>query len=126
VQNVLWVFLGGGLGSTARYLIAVLSVRWLGPQLPAGTFFVNVLGSLLLGALVRLHADSPGAFGLHLFLTAGFMGGFTTYSTFNFELLRFIQNGSHLQAALYGALTFASCLVGGAAGIAAAASFSRV
>lgn len=121
MNKLLWVVAGGGLGSGARYLAALGAVRWLGPTLPYGTFAVNVLGSLLLGLLLRRFTDDPGGSeGLRLAVTTGFMGGFTTYSTFNYETLRLVEGGAYGTAALYATLTLLVCLGAGALGIMAA------
>lgn len=121
MEKLLWVVAGGGLGSGARYLAALGSLRWFGAGLPYGTFAVNVLGSLLLGLLLRRFTDQPGGSeGLRLALTTGFMGGFTTYSTFNYETLRLVEGGAYGTAALYAAGTFLVCLGAGTLGILAA------
>jgi CrcB protein len=112
-DKLLWVMVGGGLGSGARYLVAIASVGWLGPALPWGTFAVNAVGSLLLGAIL---ARELGSENVRLFLTTGIMGGFTTYSTFNHETLRMLQAGNYRTAALYAGTTFVFCLIAGAAG----------
>ena len=116
--NLVWVAAGGALGSGARYLVAVGTVRWLGAGWPLATLIVNVLGSLLLGALLELFLQLEGGHaGLRLSLTTGMMGGFTTYSTFNFELLEMLQSGRMYPALLYLMTTVVACLVAGAVGI---------
>jgi CrcB protein len=113
-DKLLWVMVGGGLGSGARYLVAVASIRWLGPALPWGTFAVNALGSLLLGVILAQPIASEN---LRVFLAAGMMGGFTTYSSFNHETLRMMEAGNYLTAATYAGMTFVFCLFAGAAGL---------
>ena len=113
-DKLLWVMAGGALGSGARYLIALGSLRWFGPELPWGTFLVNLLGSFLLGVILA-HAAGPE--NLRLGLATGVMGGFTTYSTFNYEMILMIEGGTYGRAALYAGTTFAVCLIGGAAGV---------
>ena len=84
----LLVCLGGALGSGARYLVSTWAARSLGPDFPRGTLIVNVVGSFLLAAIMTASlstdAVSPE---LRVFLGAGIMGGFTTYSSFNYETL---------------------------------------
>jgi CrcB protein len=123
VKAFLLVCLGGGAGSGARYLATLGLQRALGPDLPWGTFAVNVLGSFALGFLLtaaphsgRLSPD------LQLCLGAGLLGGFTTYSTFNFDTLRLLDEGRVATAIGYAALTLTVCLVAGFMGIAAAKS----
>jgi CrcB protein len=111
-EKLLWVVAGGGLGSGARYLMALASVRWLGTTLPWGTLAVNALGSLLLGAILA----QAGPENVRLFLATGIMGGFTTDSTFNHETLAFMQAGNYVTAFGYAGTTFVLCLAAGAAG----------
>lgn len=117
MDKVLWVMVGGGVGSGARYLVALASVRLFGPAFPWGTFAVNAVGSFLLGLLLGWFSGHPqGSEGFRLALTAGLMGGFTTYSTFNYETLRFLEGGEYGVAAGYAGMTFVVCLASGATG----------
>ncbi len=95
------VGLGGGLGALARYLLGGWVQRWAGPAFPAGTLAVNLLGCLLVGAGMtwaeaRL-ASSPAA---RLFLMAGFLGGFTTFSAFGYETLQLLREAAWGRAML--------------------------
>ncbi len=118
MDKILWVALGGGLGSSARYLVAIGSGRWLGTELPWGTFAVNAIGSLLLGLILSYAAAHPGGSqNLRLALSTGMMGGFTTYSTFNYETMLMIEGGAYGRAIGYAGTTFVVCLIAGAAGI---------
>jgi CrcB protein len=112
-EKLLWVVAGGGLGSGARYLVGLASLRWLGATLPWGTLAVNTVGSMLLGAILA----QAGSENVRLFLGTGVMGGFTTYSTFNAETLAMMQAGNYGAAATYAGTTFALCLLAGAAGM---------
>ena len=117
LSNVLWVALGGAVGSSARYLVAVASVRWF-ESLPVGTFAVNVIGSLLLGVLLQSFLLwDDGHPGTRLALTTGMMGGLTTYSTFNYELLAMAESGRPTTAVLYLLVTVSACLAAGAIGV---------
>jgi CrcB protein len=121
-MNRLWlVCLGGAIGSGARYLIAQEAPRILGTAFPYGTLAVNVAGSLLLGAIMHVGltttAISPD---LRLMLTTGVMGGFTTYSTFNYETLEYLRAGSYWLAGLNVAVTLVACLLAGVVGLLAA------
>lgn len=112
--NLLLVGGGGAAGCILRYLLG----GWLGERagMPYGTLVVNLLGSFALGLLFSL----PGRFGdpqVRLLLGTGFLGGFTTYSTFNLETLRLIQAGDLVRAGLYLSLTLGGCLLGGFLGI---------
>jgi fluoride exporter len=121
VTKLLLVCAGGALGSGARYLVATWAARTYGASFPRGTLIVNVTGSLLLGIVMGLAGGgrdplSPEA---RLFLGAGIMGGFTTYSSFNYETLALAERGSVGLAAANVALTLAGCFAGGALGLVA-------
>lgn len=111
--GLVWASLGGAVGAGARFLVgkAALSLPW---SVLAGTLFVNVVGSFVL-ALISGHllADKPQ---LRVFLGTGMMGGFTTYSTFNLEVLKLFERQQYAQAGLYAGLTFVLCLLAGGVG----------
>jgi CrcB protein len=113
-MNTLWIGLGGAAGSIARFHIGQL--RW-GSAFPYGTLLVNVIGSLLLALLmtIALRTDwvSPT---VRLALASGVLGGFTTYSSFNYETIALVQGGAWGRAAIYVLATVAGCLAAGAAG----------
>ena len=96
MAKVLYVGLGGFIGSIFRYLLALYAPRLFGTHLPFGTLAVNVLGGLLIGFIMelsQLHTNfSPE---LRLFLTTGIMGGFTTFSTFSYETVNLFSAGSY-------------------------------
>lgn len=116
-MNTLYVGIGGAIGSVARYHLAGWVQARLGAQFPFGTLAVNVLGSFLLALLMflglRTEAISPTA---RIALSAGVMGGFTTYSTFNYETLSIAQDGAWALSALNVVATVAGCLCAGALG----------
>ena len=119
--RLLWISLGGALGTAARYLLSVGLLRALGPAFPYGTLAVNVIGSFLLGVILQGGGDasffSPTT---RLVLGTGVMGGFTTYSTFNYETLQYLQAGAWAMAGLNVAVTLIVCLAAGALGVAVA------
>ena len=116
----LLVCLGGALGSGARYLVSSWAARALGPDFPRGTLIVNVTGSFLLAAIMTasLSTDAVPP-DLRLFFGAGILGGFTTYSSFNYETIALVQQGSPGLAALNLGLTMLGCLGAGLAGVVA-------
>jgi CrcB protein len=118
---VLLVALGGALGSVLRYLAALLSLRWFGPELPWGTLVVNLVGSFLIGLVNELAFDAlvlgPQA---RLFLATGVMGGLTTYSAFSYESARLIEAQAWPTAWMYVAVTTMGCVGLCLLGIAAA------
>lgn len=120
MKEFLLVCLGGGAGSGARYLVGAGLTASLGGTFPFGTLAVNAIGSFLLGGLLSygLNGGRLGA-GAELALGTGVLGGFTTYSSFNYEVLRMAQNGETGRAGLYMAGTLVLCVLTGLAGIAA-------
>jgi len=98
-MNVLLVFLGGGLGATARYGLQGAVYRITGTVFPYGTLVVNVLGSFLIGFLMAFFEDrfivNPS---LRVFLTIGILGGFTTFSSFSYETIALLRDGSFAAA----------------------------
>ena len=117
--QLLCICLGGALGTGLRYLLTTWAQRTWASPLPFGTIGVNALGSLVLGFLTWVAVawpDQPPT--LRLSLTAGLMGGFTTYSTFNQETIGFLHKGEWLLAATNVLLTLVVCLLAGVAGMA--------
>ena len=117
-MRLLLICLGGAIGTGARYLLAGWSARQFGTGFPYGTLLVNIIGSFLLGFL--MHAGTTYSATLRLALTTGVMGGFTTYSTFNYETTAYVRDGAWLLASANIALTVILCFIGGLAGMAAA------
>lgn len=116
-MKTLWIGLGGALGTVARYHLDGWVQARLGTAFPYGTLLVNVLGSFCLALLMQLALGGP-VFSptVRVVLATGVLGGFTTYSTFNFETLRSFQNGAWGVGALYVAATILGCLGAGALG----------
>jgi CrcB protein len=103
--------LGGAFGTGARYLLSGWTLKAFGPAFPYGTLAVNVIGSFLLAGLMYIGVEAgmmPPA--LRLALTTGVMGGFTTYSTFSYETMKYLQDGVWELAILNVLLTVLGCL----------------
>jgi CrcB protein len=117
MTRLLWICLGGAIGTGARYLLSLWLYRLAGPGFPYGTLAVNVIGSFLLGFLLQFslttESFSPT---LRLALTTGVMGGFTTYSTFNSETLGYLREGAWGIGLAYLAITVVGCLIAGTLG----------
>ena len=121
VVRFLFICIAGAAGTGARYGIAVGLLRWLGPSFPYGTLTVNIVGSFLAAAVMELglsHGAIPED--VRAVLVTGFMGGFTTYSSFNYEMLAYAHRGSGALAATYVVATLAGCGAAGVLGFAAA------
>lgn len=118
MSRFLLICFGGALGTGARYLMSGWVLRSLGAGFPLGTLSVNVLGSFLLAVIMHVGLTtgmlSPDA---RLVLGTGVMGGFTTYSTFNYETMQYMQEGAFALAALNVAVTVVACLSAGGLGI---------
>lgn len=104
---LLSIFLGGGLGSLLRFLISEQTNRLFLSSFPFGTIVVNVLGAFLMGLVVSYFADKVNiSQNIKMFLTIGFLGGFTTFSTFNLDFYQLFSNGEILASLLYLFVTF--------------------
>jgi len=96
------VALGGSVGAVARYAIGVAVVRLLGSGFPYGTMFVNIVGSFIMGLVAAwLVARGVGSEKLQALIAVGFLGSFTTFSTFSLDMVRLIEVGRYGDAALY-------------------------
>ena len=89
LATYLAVGIGAGLGGICRYALTLLFVSRYGPGFPFGTFFINISGSLVIGILSELLQTRAVGIEplLRIGVTAGFLGGYTTFSTFAFETL---------------------------------------
>ena len=93
-MSYLWVGAGGFLGAVARYAVGGWMTRRLGLAFPYGTFVINVSGCFLLGLLLAvLDARTTLPSSLRLLGPVGFVGAYTTFSTFEYETLRTTQEG---------------------------------
>ena len=117
--TVLLVSLGGAVGTALRFGVNRGFALWVPPVYAWGaTLTVNVVGSFLLG-LVAEWVGERRFWGVEgrLVLGTGVLGGFTTYSSFNLEVLRMAENGDATLAGGYGLATLVLCLVAGFAGL---------
>jgi CrcB protein len=120
VTRVGLVALGGALGSVARYGVGALAAQLLGPAFPWGTLLVNLTGSFLIALVMHLALTGTViSLEMRIFLTTGIMGGFTTYSSFNYETLALLNQRAYWLAGMNLAGTVLGCLVAGVLGLAA-------
>ena len=98
----LWVGIGGFLGANARYAMGLLVADRLGSGYPWGTFLVNLTGSVLIGVLLTILLDRAVADPFwRLVLVIGFLGGYTTFSSYTFEAVALARDGEWATAGLY-------------------------
>jgi CrcB protein len=100
-MTILGIALAGALGTLCRYAMTGWMQRWLGPAFPWGTLSVNLVGCLLLGLLLELARQTgwvPAEF--RTIAGVGFLGGFTTFSTFGVETFRAIESGDWMSGGL--------------------------
>lgn len=108
---VMYVGVGGFIGAVMRYLISLATAGW-SLVIPYGTLISNGLGCFVIGIVAALAADtealSPNA---RLFLATGICGGFTTMSSFVYELAQYVRSDQMLMAATYLGLTLAGSIL---------------
>jgi CrcB protein len=101
---LLIVMIGGAIGAGFRFHISTAALRNLGPGFPWGTWIVNLIGGLMMGilagALAKQFTPAEGE-PLRLFLGAGVLGGFTTFSAFSLESANMLLRGDAVMAAAY-------------------------
>ena len=93
------IMFGGALGAVARYVLSTTIMDKMGANFPYGTLLVNVLGSFLMGFLAMFLVERIGLDPLlRLGLFVGFLGAFTTFSTFSMETMNLFEQGYHVRA----------------------------
>lgn len=94
------VFVGGGIGAVCRYMSTMLIGGIAGSVFPLGTFTVNIVGSFIMGLIMTFAIEAAAlSEELRLLLVIGFLGGFTTFSSFSMETLLLLKGGSWFYAA---------------------------
>ena len=97
--GIVLVAIGGGIGATTRYLVSNWAAARLGTEFPFGTLLVNVVGCFIIGAFMTIAVDrfivSPY---WRLFISVGFLGGLTTFSSFSYETLHLLQEADVMRA----------------------------
>ena len=124
MEGLVSIALGGALGAVCRYEAGNMAVRHLGGSLPYGTFIINLIGCFCMGLLMTLIVDRgllPPAW--RLFLCVGFLGGFTTFSSFGYETFTLLAEGNLLMAVFYAAGSTLLGLLAAAVGVLAANIF---
>ena len=110
MAHLLWICLGSAAGGGARYLLSSWLLKLLGPAFPYGTLIINVSGSLVIGFFLTLAIERFSIDPLwRLFFATGFLGAYTTFSSYTFEAAQLIRDGSYGLAFVY---LFGSVLAG--------------
>lgn len=107
IEIMLIIGAGGFLGAIFRYLFSNLLSKWTILSIPTATFAINVLGSLALGYIYGTDYFSNNQI---TFLTVGFLASFTTFSTFNYELLQLKKGDKVPQFFVYGVAMYITCI----------------
>jgi CrcB protein len=114
---------GSALGGGARYLVSLWAAARGWTAFPWATLIVNVVGCFFIMLIATIAAATTLSTNLRLFLTTGIMGGLTTYSTFDYETTKFLQDGAPVSALLNVGATLIACFLAGLLGIAVARIF---
>jgi fluoride exporter len=121
MSRLLLICFAGALGTGTRYLVTLWAAQRFGTTFPYGTLIVNLAGCFLIAFVLQIalsQAWSPAVRGV---VAVGFLGGLTTYSSFNYESIALIQQGNMAAAALNVGTTVIGGFISGALGLAAAA-----
>ena len=110
MSHLIWIALGGSLGAISRYLNSSI-IKYLVPNLPLGTLFVNILGSFFIGVLMDyLENKNVSENFIKFFLIIGFLGSYTTFSSFSYEAIDLFNNKKFLISLIYIFLSITGCL----------------
>ncbi len=118
MDNILAIALAGAAGAVSRYWVTRAVFNWLGTGYPYGTLLVNISGSLLLGFfsilfLQKLAVPEP----LRFAVLVGFLGAFTTFSTFSYETLFLLEQGQTIKAVSYVLISVIACVLAAWGGV---------
>ncbi|MCP1200707.1 fluoride efflux transporter CrcB [Notoacmeibacter sp. MSK16QG-6] len=118
MQGFFAVMAGGALGALSRHLVGIGTFRLFGPGFPVGTLTVNILGSFIMGVIVSWVLPRLPGVEWKLFLATGFLGGFTTFSSFSLDVATLWERGEATQSLLYVAASVVLAILALFAGLA--------
>ncbi len=116
---LIWIAIGGAVGSVTRYVLGGAAQRATHISFPAGTLAVNVVGCFLIGMLTQHYMNTQTSPLMRAALITGFCGGFTTFSAFSIETVALIEGGSYGRAAAYIVMSVTLSIAATFAGMAA-------
>ncbi len=118
-MNIVYVALGGAIGSVLRYLLQNLIGSLTGKDFPYGTMMINIAGSCAMGILIGWLSRSipQNAHDIRLFVAVGVLGGFTTFSSFSLDAITLYEQGRFSEMAIYIFASVACSLAGLLAGL---------
>lgn len=111
IQNLLLIFLGGGIGSLLRYGVSYTVRQFPESTFPVATLCSNILSCTIMGIALGFFAGKINDNTLRLFIIAGICGGFSTFSTFSMETLELMRKGNYVFAFANVALSLTLCLI---------------
>ena len=115
---LIWIALGGALGSVLRYLIHTRIDQMYGTSFPLGILSINIIGSFLMGALAWLFASQINwSESYRVAVLVGLLGGFTTFSSFSNDTLQMLIRGEYISAGLNVVLSVVLCIIAAGAGL---------
>jgi CrcB protein len=117
MERIFWICLAGAVGTGARYLVALWAAQGLGSAFPFGTLIVNLVGCFAIAAVMHAALTLSWSPTLRSAITIGFIGGLTTYSSFNYETSRLLEEGAVAAAALNAAVTIVGAFAAGWLGL---------
>src|SRR5688572_32675223 len=117
MERFFWICLAGAAGTGARYLVALWAAQRFGSAFPYGTLIVNLIGCFAIAAVMQAALALSWSPTVRSAITIGFIGGLTTYSSFNCETTRLLEEGAVGAAALNATVTFFGAFVAGWLGL---------
>jgi fluoride exporter len=113
MERLFWICLAGAAGTATRYLIALWAAQRFGSAFPYGTLIVNLVGCFAIAAVMHAALALSWPATVRSAITIGFIGGMTTYSSFNYETSRLIEEGAIGSAVLNATVTILGAFVAG-------------
>ena len=101
MTKFLLVVLGGAIGSSIRFLISEKMITLNLGNFPYTIMLINIVGSLIMGLTVGAFAKYNFSYEVKIFITAGILGGFTTFSAFSLDAVMLLEKGEYMNAAIY-------------------------